>query len=75
MIYNYYNYYSSGQAKADGYYLTNGNAIPIKWTKTNKDTEPAHYYNAKTGEELVMNAGKIYISLIPSDSWNKVTIK
>ncbi|MBP5281551.1 MAG: DUF3048 domain-containing protein [Lachnospiraceae bacterium] len=74
MIYNYYNYYGSG-SKADGYYLTNGHAIPIKWTKTNKDSEPAHYYNAKTGEELVMNVGKIYISLIPSDSWNKVTIK
>ena len=75
MIYNYYNYYGSGKTKADGYYLTNGHAIPIKWTKTNSDSDPAHYYNAKTGEELVMNAGKIYISLIPSDSWSQVSIK
>ncbi|MBR3469636.1 MAG: DUF3048 domain-containing protein [Lachnospiraceae bacterium] len=75
MIYNYYNYYSGNKTKGDGFYLTNGNAIPIKWTKSNKDDEPAHYYDAKSGEELVMNAGKIYISLVPSDSWSKVTIK
>lgn len=75
MIYNYYNYYGSNKKKADGYYLTNGNAIPIKWTKSNDDSDPAHYYDAKTGEELVMNVGKIYVSLIPSDSWSKVTIK
>lgn len=75
MIYNYYNYYGTNKKKADGYYLTNGNVIPIKWTKSNVDSDPAHYYNAKTGEELEMNVGKIYISLIPSDSWSKVTIK
>jgi len=75
MIYNYYNYYGSNKTKADGYYLTNGNVIPIKWTKSNNDSDPAHYYNAKSGEELVMNVGKIYISLIPSDSWSKVSIK
>ncbi len=75
MIYNYYNYYGTNKKKADGYYLTNGNAIPIKWSKTNSDSDPAHYYDAKSGEELVMNAGKIYISLVPSDSWSKVSIK
>lgn len=75
MIYNYYNYYSGNKKKGDGYYLTNGNAIAIKWTKSNKDTEPAHYYNAKTGEELQLNVGKIYVSLVPSDSWSKVTIE
>lgn len=75
MIYNYYNYYGSNKTKGDGYYLTNGNAIPIKWTKSNSDSDPAHYYNAKTGEELVMNVGKIYVSLVPSDTWSKVTIK
>lgn len=75
MIYNYYNYYGSSKTKGDGYYLTNGNAIPIKWTKSNNDSDPAHYYDAQTGEELVMNAGKIYINLVPSDSWSKVSIK
>lgn len=75
MIYNYYNHNSNLKDRSDGYYLTNGNAIPIKWDKTNKDSEPAHYYDLNTGKELVMNVGKIYISLIPSDSWSKVSIK
>ena len=75
MIYNYYNYYGSNKTKGDGYYLTNGNAIPIKWAKSNNDSDPAHYYDAKTGEELTMNVGKTYISLVPSDSWSKVSIK
>lgn len=75
MIYNYYNHNDRLKDRADGYYLTNGKAIPIKWDKTNKDSEPAHYYDASTGEELVMNVGKIYISLVPSDSWSKVSIK
>lgn len=75
MIYNYYNYNSSLKNRADGYYLTNGNAIPIKWAKTNKDSEPARYYDANTGEEIVLNAGKIYINLVPADSWSKVSIK
>ena len=74
MIYNYYNYYSGSKTKGDGFYVTNGNAIPIKWTKTNDDTEPAHYYNANTGKELIMNVGKVYISLVPSDTWGKVSI-
>ena len=43
MVYNYYNSDSSTKPKGNGYYLTNGNAIPIKWAKTNKDTEPARY--------------------------------
>ncbi len=75
MIYNYYNHNANLKDRADGYYLTNGNAIPIKWDKTNKDTEPAHYYDASTGKEIEMNVGKIYISLVPSDSWSKLSIK
>ena len=74
MIYNYYNYVSGNNTKGDGFYVTNGNAIPIKWTKTNDDTEPAHYYDANTGKELILNVGKVYISLVPSDSWGKVSI-
>lgn len=75
MIYNYYNYTSNLSQKASGYYLTNGNAIPIKWSKTNNDSEPAHYYDATTGEEIELNAGKIYINLVPADNWNKLSIK
>ena len=31
--------------------------------------------NPKTGEEIEVNTGKTYISLIPSDGWNNVVIK
>ena len=74
IIYNYYNYVSGNKTKGDGFYVTNGNAIPINWTKTNDDTDPAHYYDASTGKELIMNVGKVYISLVPSDSWGSVSI-
>ncbi|MBR1478492.1 MAG: DUF3048 domain-containing protein [Lachnospiraceae bacterium] len=74
MIYNYYNW-PSDKGKADGYYLTNGKSIPIKWTKSGSDSEPAHYYDANTDEEIVLNPGKVYISLVPSDSWSSVSIK
>lgn len=75
MIYNYYNFVSSVADMADGYYLTNGHVIPIKWNKSADDSEPAHYYNAETGSELQMNVGKIYINLVPADSWYSVVIK
>ena len=75
MVYNYYNFVSSVADKADGYYPTNGHVIPIKWSKSADDSEPAHYYNAQTGSELQMNVGKIYINLVPSDSWYSISIK
>lgn len=75
MVYNYYNYVENMQDRADGFYLTNGHVIPIKWSKSADDSEHAHYYVAETGEELQLNVGKIYINLVPSDNWYSVAIK
>ena len=55
-----------------GYYVTRGKAIPIVWTKPG-EKDPTRYYTAMA-EEIEMNTGKTYITLIPSDSWGDVAI-
>ena len=54
-----------------GYYFTEGRCINIRWKKTS-ETDLTHYYDAETGEELRLNTGKTYISLIPNDNWSKL---
>lgn len=66
-----YNAIDSGR---DGYYITNGKAIEITWTKSG-ESDITVYYDKKTGEEIEINTGKTYISLIPSDSWSELVIK
>ncbi len=58
----------------DGYYLTNGKAIPITWSKLS-DLSRTVYYDKLTGQELILNPGKTYIGIVPSDVWNQVVIK
>ena len=58
----------------DGYYLTDGYAIPITWTKTEEDSQTV-YYNAETGEVLKMNTGKTYIAYVPSDVWGELVME
>ena len=57
-----------------GYYITQGKAIEVTWTKSSENAI-THYYDAKTGEEIQINTGKTYISLIPSDGWSSLVIK
>ena len=59
---------------ADGYYLTDGKAIPITWSKLQENAVTV-FCNAKTGEQIQLNTGKTYIALVPADSWDKVVIK
>lgn len=47
-----------------GYYCTNGKAIPIKWEKTSKKTKT--YFYTEDGEELKLNPGKTWVSIIGS---------
>lgn len=56
-----------------GYYLTNGEAVPITWTK-NSETDLTRYYDL-AGNELTINTGKTYIALVPDDTWGEVTIQ
>ena len=55
-----------------GYYVTNGEAIQITWTKSS-ETDLTRYYDA-AGNEIQINTGKTYIALIPSDTWYDVGI-
>ena len=57
-----------------GYYITNGKANPITWEKRG-NTQATKYFDAITGEEIVLNTGKIYITIIPDDIWDDVVIK
>lgn len=58
----------------DGYYITEGKAIPITWKKL-AEAALTVYYDKRTGAEIEINTGKTYISLIPSDSWSAVSIQ
>lgn len=64
-----YNCIGGGQ----GFYCTNGKAIPIQWTK---DSEGGYtkFYDAD-GNEITLNTGKTYITLIPSDTWSEVKLQ
>lgn len=66
-----YNVVGSG---SDGYYITNGEAIPITWSK-NSETDITVFKNKATGEEITLNTGKTYIALVPSDTWSQVSVK
>ena len=50
----------------EGYYFTEGVALPITWEK--KDEKSKTIYRVKeTGEELVVNDGNTYIQIYPSN--------
>ena len=56
-----------------GYYVTNGKAIPVTWTKTSM-TSPTRYYDA-AGNEIKINTGKTYVALVPVDNWKELVIE
>lgn len=56
-----------------GYYVTNGEAIPVTWKKTSM-TSPTRYYDAD-GNEIKLNTGKTYIALVPVDDWKSLVIE
>jgi len=71
---NGYMIYNCIDTGRDGYYLTNGKAIPIVWNKTT-ETEPTEFINKATGEKIELNTGKTYIALVPADTWDEVVIQ
>jgi len=57
----------------DGWYITDGKAIPITWSKEDELT-PTRYYDLD-GNEITLNTGKIYVALVPDDIWSDLTIQ
>lgn len=45
----------------DGYYITNGYAVPIKWNKESRNSKTKYTY--LDGEEILFNDGNTYIQL------------
>lgn len=61
-------------SKRSAYYITDGQAVEVVWTKES-ESAPTRYFDKQTGEEIVLNTGKTYVALIPSDSWNKIDLQ
>ena len=57
----------------DGYYITNGKAIPVTWAKTG-DTKATRFFD-EDGNEISINTGKTYIALVPDDGWSDLSIQ
>ena len=76
---NYSNYCHHGNCKyqkisnigsGEGYYITEGYAIPITWEKTDEKSQ-TKYKVKSTGEDLIVNDGNTYIQIYPtSGSYN-----
>ncbi len=60
-------------SSGEGYYISAGKYIPITWEKTSHES-PTHYYN-ESGDKLVLNPGKTWISIFPLDGQSNVTIE
>ena len=62
----------SNTGRGEGYYITNGVALPITWSKAS-EKEKTVYKIKETGEDLVVNDGNTYIQIYPSNG-GKLTI-
>lgn len=60
-------------AGKSGYYITNGQAIPITWSKTSEQGRTIYY--DMMGKEIVLNTGKTYIGFVASSRWNELVVK
>ena len=68
----YFCFYGIGSG--EGYFCTEGKYIPVKWEKTHQ-TNPTKFWRKDTGEEIVLNTGKTYITICPSDVSSKIVFE
>ena len=54
----------SNIGSGDGYYITNGKAVPIKYSKTSRSSKTKYTY--LNGEEITVNDGNTYIQIMPT---------
>lgn len=60
-------------AGKDGYYITNGKAIPITWSKTTDQSRTIYY--DMDGNEIKINTGKTYIGFVADNRWSELVIQ
>ena len=70
---NGYMMFHSIDYNRDGWYITEGKAIPVTWSKDDELT-PTKYYDLD-GNEITLNTGKTYIALVPDDIWSGLSIQ
>lgn len=70
---NGYMYYDIIEKSGEGYYIVNGKAEPIRWRKLSA-TAPTEFFD-EDGNEIILNVGKTYIGIVPSDAWSELVIK
>ena len=70
---NGYMIFKTKESGRDGYYITDGKAIPITWTKES-DTSPTRYYDMD-GNEITLNTGKTYIAFVGENFWSELVIE
>jgi hypothetical protein len=49
--------------KGDGWFITNGKAIKIKWAKASRQAKTK--YTDETGKDIVLNQGQTWIQIVP----------
>lgn len=57
----------------DGYYMTHGKAIPIRWIK-NTEWGPMEFVD-ENGNEITVNQGKTWISIVPTQDKESTVIE
>ncbi len=61
----------SNTGSGDGYFITEGKAIPIKWSKSSRGEKTT--YTLANGEELSVNDGNTYIEINPSSQGTNIS--
>lgn len=71
-----YSYDSYGRQKlknigsGEGYFITNGYAIPITWEKSSRESQTI--YKNKSGEEIKVSDGNTFIQIVPLNAEVKI---
>lgn len=68
-----YMMFTSVASGRDGWYITNGKAIPVTWTKID-DLNPTRFYD-KDGNEVKTNTGKSYIAIVREERFGDIVIE
>ncbi len=64
----YLNLQTTGSGK--GWYITNGKAVPIKWSKSSRKAKTKYTY--EDGTEIEVSDGRTYIEVLPTSRTEKI---
>jgi hypothetical protein len=71
-------YFYMSEELQEGWYITNGEATKVHWQRQMPDPyldyDITKFYD-ENGDEVKINPGKTYISMVPKDGWSTVNIK